>query len=353
MVLALILFGLTATGVVEVWHVIVLALGLGITNSFDMPARQAFSVEMVGREDVPNAVGFNSAQFNASRIFGPALAGILIAAFDLSIAFLINALSYVAVIAAYLAMRSDELRPSPALARPTSVAGALANLAEGVRYVRHTPVVLLAVTVLFLGASFGMNFQVLIPPLADETLGVGASGYGFLMAASGLGSTVAAVAVAMSRRARLAMIALGALTLGLGLVVLGWSTWFPLSLAMMAISGAGAISMAVTGNTTIQLVVPDMLRGRVMSVWATAFSASVPVGGLLMGAIASAWDAPAALVVGGVLTGAVGAAGLVWTRPVAPAERPEVAVVTSRTGGVPVPVEDGPTAPVRRSGSPY
>jgi hypothetical protein len=111
--------------------------------------------------------------------------------------------------------------------------------------------------------------------------------------------------------------------------------------------------MAVTGNTTIQLVVPDMLRGRVMSVWTTAFSASVPVGGLLMGAIASAWDAPAALVVGGVLTAAVGAAGLVWTRRIAPAEHPEIAVVRGRTGGIPVPVEDGPAAPVRPSGSPY
>ena len=321
MVLALSLFGLTATGVVEVWHVMLLALALGTANAFDMPARQAFAVEMVGREDVTNAVGLNAAQFNGSRILGPAVAGLLISAFDLSIAFLINGLSYLAVIAAYLAMREEDLRPAARITRPTSWAEVLENLAEGTRYVRQTPIVLLAVVVVGLASTFGMNFQVLIPPLADQTLDVGASGFGFLMAASGVGSTAAALGVAFARRARARVIAGGALVLGVGLIVLASSTSFPLSLAMMALAGAGAIGMAVTANTKIQSVVPDQLRGRVMSVYTTVFAGSVPVGGLLMGAIASAWGAPVALGIGGVLTTVVGLGAWAWVRQIRAKER--------------------------------
>jgi MFS family permease len=177
MLLAFILFGLTASGAVEVWHVIVLALGLGLANSFDMPARQAFPVEMVGREDVASAVGLNSALFNASRVLGPAVAGVLISLFDLSIAFLLNGLSFLGVIAAYVLMRSDELRPLPAIARPRTVRAVVSGLAEGTRYVRSTPIVLSVLTVMGLAATFGMNFNVLIPPLADHVLRVGASGF--------------------------------------------------------------------------------------------------------------------------------------------------------------------------------
>jgi MFS family permease len=289
-----------------------LAAILGTANAVDMPTRQAFSVDMVGRDDVTNAVGLNSALFNGSRIVGPAVAGVLIGVTDISAAFLVNGVSYLGVIAAYLVMRDAELRPVDHGARPTSWRGVVDNLAEGARYVRHTPLVLLSMTVIGLVATFGMNFQVLIPPLADQVLDVGASGFGFLMAASGLGSTIAALAVAFSHRVRPALIALGAVALGLGSIVLAWSTSFGLSLAMMAVAGAGGIAMMVTANTMIQTVVPDQLRGRVMSVYTTSFSASVPAGGLLMGGIASAWGVPLSLGIGGVLSAAVGAAAWVW-----------------------------------------
>jgi MFS family permease len=167
MILAFVLFGLTATHLVQVWHVMVLAALLGVVNSIDMPTRQSFAVEMVGREDVANAVGLNSALFNASRILGPAAAGLLIGAFDLSIAFLVNALSYLAVIAAYGVMDDTKLRAVSTTNRPTTWAEVVENLMEGARYVRHTPLVLLAVTIVGLGATFGLNFQVLVPPLAD------------------------------------------------------------------------------------------------------------------------------------------------------------------------------------------
>jgi MFS family permease len=324
MVLAFILFGLTATGVVQVWHVMILAVFLGTNNAIDMPTRQSFAVEMVGREDMTNAVGLNSAQFNASRILGPAVAGLLIGAFDISIAFLINALSYLAVIVAYLAMRESELRPVEPVARPTSVRGVFDNLAEGARYVRNTPLVLLAVVVVGLVATFGMNFQVLIPPLADNVLKVGASGYGFLMAASGLGSTITALWVAFSRKVGPTPIVLGALALGLGSIPLALSSSYGIALIAMFVVGAGGIGMAVTANTTIQMAVPDQLRGRVMSVYTTVFAGSVPAGGLLMGAIASTWGVPLALMVGAVLSLAVGIGAWVWLRRIHGAQRARI-----------------------------
>src|SRR4029079_16867235 len=132
-------------------------------NAVDMPARQAFAVEMVGRDDVANAVGLNAALFNASRILGPAAAGLLIGAFDISIAFLINGVSFIAVIVSYLAMRDSELRPVPASPRARSFGAVIENLAEGASYVRRTPLVLLGVSIVGLAATFGMNFQVLVP----------------------------------------------------------------------------------------------------------------------------------------------------------------------------------------------
>jgi MFS family permease len=314
MILAFVLFGLTATGVVQVWHVMVLGALLGIANAIDMPARQAFAVEMVGREDMSNAVGLNAALFNSSRILGPAAAGLLIGAFDISIAFLINGISFLAVIASYTMMRDRELRSVASSPRPTTWSGVVENLAEGARYVRSTPRVLMGVVIVGLASTFGMNFQVLIPPLADNVLNVGASGFGFLMAASGVGSTAAALWIAFKKKPGPRPIAFGAIALGLGSIVLALSLFFPLSLVAMAIAGAGSIAMAVSTNTVIQLAVPDQLRGRVMSVYTTVFAGSVPLGGLTMGAIASAWSVQLALLIGALATTAVGIGGWFWLR---------------------------------------
>jgi MFS family permease len=334
MLLAFALFLLTVTGIVQVWHVMILAALLGITNSIDMPTRQAFAVEMVGREDVTNAVGLNSAVFNASRIVGPAVAGLLIGAFDISIAFLLNGISYIAVIVAYLLMRTHELRPVPQIARPTTVRGVFASLAEGARYVRTTPLVLLAVVVVGLVATFGMNFQVLMPPLADDVLKVGASGYGFLMAASGLGSTVAALWIAFQHRVSPRWIVLGAIALGLASIIVALSMSYPLSLLAMVIVGAGGIGMAVTANTTIQLSVPDQLRGRVMSLYTTVFAGSVPAGGLLMGWIASTWGVSVALLVGALLSLAVGLVAWPWYLRIRRGQRAERMERENRAGVV-------------------
>jgi MFS family permease len=169
-----------------------------------------------------------------------------------------------------------------------------------------------------------MNFQVLVPPLADNVLHVGASGYGFLMAASGVGSTITALWVAFSRKVGPTPIVTGAIALGLGSVLLAASSSFGLALVAMFIVGAGGIGMAVTANTTIQMAVPDQLRGRVLSVYTTVFAGSVPAGGLLMGAIASAWGVSQALMVGAVLSLAVGIVAWFWLARIKSAQRSRI-----------------------------
>jgi MFS family permease len=188
------------------------------------------------------------------------------------------------------------------------------NLAEGLSYVGRTPVVLLAVVVVGTVATVGMNFGVLIPAFAQHELGSDATGYGFLMAASGVGSLLAALRLVFGGRPRPIRLAIGALVLGFASVALAAARIFPLSLALMVVIGFGSILMAATANTTIQLAVPDYLRGRVMSVYTTVFSASVPIGGLAMGAIASGFGTSLAIALGGVMSVAVGLGALAWGR---------------------------------------
>ena len=312
--LSVILAILAVTGLASVPLLILLALVIGTVNSIDMPVRQAFAVEMVGREEIGNAVALNSAMFNGARIIGPAVAGLTIGAFGVPMAFAIDAVSFLAAIFGLAAMREGELRPTTRIARPDSVTGVMTQLREGLHYVRVTPVVLVAMLVLGLVATVGMNFSVIIPAYASDVLGSDASGYGFLMAASGVGSLVAALWLAFGGRARPRRIAYGAMILGLGEVGLGASGAFPLSLLLMVAVGFGGILMAATANTTIQLAVPDALRGRVMSVYTTIFAGSTPIGGPVMGGLASAFGVAVSLAIGGVLAVAVGLGSLAWIR---------------------------------------
>src|SRR3954467_15233406 len=314
MALAFILFALVATDSVQVWQILVLATILGITNAVDMPTRQAFTVEMVGKEDVPNAIALNSAIFNGARIVGPAIAGLTIGLFggNVSPAFLINGLSFFAVILAYLAMRESELNHTGPYTRPKSVSEVRSTLADGLRYVRHHDMVLMATVTVGLVSTFGMNFGVVIPALAREVLHTDATGYGFLMTATGIGSLVAALGIAFSGRSRPLLIPLGALVLGIGLALAAVFQAFALTILAMVLVGLGAIAMAATANTTIQLSVPDELRGRVISVYTTVFVGSTPIGGLLMGWIASAYGVPASLAVAGVGSVVAGGMSLWW-----------------------------------------
>jgi MFS family permease len=313
-VIAFALAGLVETGVVQVWMVVLLAGAMGIANALEMPTRQAFVIEMVGRSDIANAVALNSAVFNGSRIVGPAVAGLLIAFVDLPTVFVLNGLSYLAAIGALLAIDADALHARPRAQLERSLGAVAEQLAEGLRYVRRTSDVLLPLAVLGLVATAGMNFQVLIPVMARDVLFVGAQGFGFLMAASGVGSLSAALAIAFGLRPSRSLMLGGALAFGLFEAIFALSRSFPFSILLMFGMGFGVIAIAATANTTIQLAVPDRLRGRVMSVYVTVFAGSTPIGGLIAGAIASAWGAPAALLFGGVASVAVGLGALVVAR---------------------------------------
>lgn len=300
MILGFVMSALVLTHTVQVWHVLVVAFLLGCRNAVDMPTRQAFVVEMVGREDISNAVALNSAMFNGARVIGPAVAGLTIGLFDVGPAFLIDALSYLAVIVALLAMREGDLDKRPGMQRPESVGAVLHSLREGLSYVRRTRVVLVATLVIGLVSTFGMNFTVVIPPLVETVLHSDATGYGFLMAAMGVGSMISALTIAFSGRTTPLIIGIGAAVCGVAEVALGFNTSYPAALVLMFIAGVGVIGMAATANTVIQLTVPDVLRGRVMSVYTTVFAGSTPLGGLMSGAIASSFGAAAAIGFGGV-----------------------------------------------------
>jgi MFS family permease len=305
---------LVFTHTVAVWHVMLIAFLLGIRNSIDLPTRQSFSVEMVGKQDVGNAVALNSAMFNGARVIGPAVAGITIGTLGIGVAFLIDAISYLAVIFALVAMKEEDLHARQGIAPPTSVREVAENLKEGLRYVRHTRNVVLPILTVGLVSTFGMNFTVVIPPFVQEALHGDATTYGFLMAATGVGSIISALAIAFSGRTVPLVIGAGGATLGLALIILGNVHAFPVAFAAMFLAGIGSIAMAATANTLVQLTVPDHLRGRVMSVYTTVFAGSTPIGGLITGAVASGLGAAMAIVLGGSLSFLTGLGAIVSIR---------------------------------------
>jgi MFS family permease len=326
MLLALSLFALTVSGRVEVWQILVLALLLGLTNAVDMPTRQAFVVEMVGREELSNAVALNSATFNTARVVGPAVAGLLIGITGVSTAFLINGLSFLAVIVGYALMRDEDLLRVPKMRRPHGARAVATSLADGLRFIRSSQVILLAMVVVGVGSMMGMNFGVVVPALASEVLRTDATGFGLLMAATGVGSLVAALWIATLPAPRVGFIVGGVVVMGVAEVAAALANAMPLALSAMFVIGFGAIAMAATANTSIQLRAPDGLRGRVMSVYTVVFVGSTPLGGLIIGAIASGLGVAAALVVGGSACVVIGLLGAVWLGRIRARERAATSV---------------------------
>jgi MFS family permease len=312
MLLAAILAVLTVSGRVEVWMIVLLAAALGVASSFDMPVRQAFTVELVGRREVARAVALNSALFNGARVIGPAAAGLAIGAFGIGFAFAVNALSFLAVIAGLALMVDTELHSKARATRPTSARAIAADLANGLAYVRGTPLVLMALVVMGLVATVGMNFTVLFPAYATEVLEGDAATFGFLMTATGIGSLAAALVIAVRGRAPVGWIAGGAILLGAAQIALALTSAFAAALGLMVLVGFGAIGMAATANATVQLAVPDELRGRVMSVYVTLWAGSAPIGGLLFGGLASVAGVDVAIAVGGVASVIVGVLAVAW-----------------------------------------
>ena len=304
---------LVATGAISIPLLLLLAVALGSVNAIDMPVRQSFFSEMVPVDEVGRAVAFNSAMFNGARVIGPAIGGVLIGVIGVAGCFAVNALSFLAVLVALLLMREGELHPAPRGARPRSARAVATSLAEGLRYVRNTPIIALCVFVIGVISGVAMNFNVIIPPLARLTLQIGAPGLGALMAAVGFGSLAGALTVAALREPRRSMIVIGGALLGAFSVAAGVAASsdsvlaVPLTALALFGAGFGAISMAATANASIQTTTPPALRGRVMSVYTTVFAGSTPIGGLATGAVVAALGATGALGVAGALAVAAAA----------------------------------------------
>jgi MFS family permease len=294
---ALTLFGLTLTGVVEIWHVMVLAGVLGVVNAVDMPVRQSFAAEMVPREDLLNAIALNSTSFNLARVVGPALAGVTLVAFGIAFNFGLNALSYLAVLGALWLMDPLRLRRAE---RPESFPPVLHSLREGVAYAVRTPTVLWPLVLLAGIATFGMNFQTLLPLFARETLSLDAGGYGALFATMGIGSLAGSLVLAFvgGRRPLIGLILGGGAGFIAFAIALGLSRTALLAFPLAAGAGLSAMLMINTINVTVQHSVPNELRGRVMALYVTVFAGTVPIGSVFAGSVAQLLGAPAGFVLG-------------------------------------------------------
>ncbi len=282
-------------GHVQYWHVAILASVYGIANSVDMPTRQAFIVEMVGRADLMNAIALNSAMFNAARIVGPALAGIAIARWGTAVAFYINAASFVPVIVALIAMTAGG-RPRGTLRR--SMAD---EIHEGVRFALRTPRVTLTMAMVLAVSGFLFNYNVLIPLYVRDVLGQDAQGFGLIMATLGIGAVTGAVALAVLARGRppVAALATPALLQAASTAALAGVHRETLAVPLLLVMGFCGILFMAGSNSTVQLAVPDELRGRVMALHTLMFAGITPFGAFLMGSVAEAAGVKAALVVSG------------------------------------------------------
>jgi MFS family permease len=304
MIQAGILFALTFSGVVEIWHIYVLAFSLGIVSSVDMPVRQAFAAELVPREDLVNAIALNSATFNAARVVGPAIAGITLALFGPAANFGINTVSYFAVLAGLWMIDPVGLYRAE---RPAQFASVRSSLAEGFRYAKNTPSILWPLVLLGGVAMFGMNFQTLLPLYARDEMGMGASGYGALYAAMGVGSLIGSLWLAFSggRRALARLILGGCAVFVVFLLVLGLLPTPYAAFPTIVVVGIASMLMVNTINVTIQNGVTDELRGRVMSLYVLVFAGSAPIGGILAGTLAELFGAAMAFVIGAAVSGVV------------------------------------------------
>ena len=284
MVQALLLAVLVATGAVELWHVYVLALVLGVSNAFEQPTRQALVVEMVGKDDLLNAVALNSGLFNAARLVGPALGGVIIAATGTETAFFINAASFIPSILALTMMDVTELYGGRK--EPRAAANPLGELREGLSFVLRTPAALMImILVAFLG-TFGYNFITVLPLVARYVLEGDSVELGFLTAALGLGAFLSALAIAGQPAATRPMLFVGAALFALLLGAVAVSEWFYVTLVFLLLTGVANTAFGASSNTTLQLATPDHLRGRVMSLYMLLVAGSTPVGALLTGFMA-------------------------------------------------------------------
>ena len=302
MILAFTLAALQWTGVVQYWHVVVLATILGVANTVDMPARQAFIIEMVGKEDLMNAIALNSSIFNAARAVGPAVAGLLIGALGTGACFFVNGLSYLAVILGLWLISFDEPR--------TTRQGdyhIIADIREAMGYIRKTPVVLVTILLVAVVTIFGTNFNVLVPVFARQELHRDATSFGFLMSAFGTGALIGAVSLAaLSRQGPKPSLLLGGgMTLSLILILIGTQNSYAWTALLLALAGWSMVAFFGMANSTVQLNTEDRLRGRVMSIYTFTFGGLTPFGSMFAGSVAHCIKTPLTFAIGGCISGIV------------------------------------------------
>lgn len=290
MLQAVVLATLVSLGMIQAWMLIVLAFVFGLFNAFEMPTRQAFLVELVGKEDLSNAIALNSAGFNTARIVGPAIAGVLVATAGEGACFWINALSFLAVIASLFSLR---------LEAPTEEQHAerrRASLMDGVRYAWSVGPLRNLLLLLAVSAGLGFQYMVLLPVYARDILHAGAQGYGLMVSAFGVGSLFSAVLMTrrLNRWALRRHLQIGLTAAGVGMVTFAWSRALPLTLFMGFLAGFGLILYVASTNTLLQLTTEDRYRGRIMSLYTLMFIGTAPIGALVVGAVAQRWGAPIA-----------------------------------------------------------
>ncbi|PKO22536.1 MAG: MFS transporter [Chloroflexi bacterium HGW-Chloroflexi-1] len=295
MAFALILALLTATRVLQVWHIAALAFGLGIANSFDAPARQALAVDMVeDRRDLQNAIALNATVFNMARVVGPAVGGLVLAALGAAWCFALNGLSFLAVLIALVGMRMPDVVGSSRTERLTD------QVKAGLRYTWGSTAIRTVVALVGVSSLFAMSYSVLMPVYAVDVLHVGEAGLGALNAAVGAGALVGSLAVAtLSKSTHKGLqLTIGSLIFPLALLAFAFSRSFPLSLVWLGVAGFGFVIQNATSNTLVQSLVSDELRGRVMSVYTLMFSGAAPFSALLAGGLAQTLGPTAAVVIG-------------------------------------------------------
>lgn len=288
---AFLLAALTFTHVINEWHILILATVSGVFMAIDAPARLAFVGDLVGKEDIGNAVALNSSTFNGARLIGPSIAGILVPLFGEGVCFLLNAFSYLSLILTLSLMR--EL-PPPTGDRREPI---FKQLRDAYSYIAHSPVQRVLIRNVIIFAIFGFSYTTLLPMVADHVLNTGAEGLGILMSAGGIGALLGGLwQASMSRdNKRGWVVMLGMTGLGLGLLIFALSKQFEISVIALAMAGFSGISMLASTNTLLQNLTPDHLRGRVLGFYTSSFLGFGPIGAFLLGALANMFDARIAL----------------------------------------------------------
>ncbi|SNX54026.1 Predicted arabinose efflux permease, MFS family [Thermoanaerobacterium sp. RBIITD] len=299
MLTAFVLATLTALKMITYWEIVFLATIMGFINTIDNPTRQSFIIDLVGKEDLMNAISLNSSIFNGARIVGPGIAGILIGILGYSICFYLNALSFIAVIVGLILIDVNG-GTSRAILQKKEV---LNDIKEGLKYIKNTPVIIVTILMIAVLSTFSMNFNVLVPVFAKNILHEEAAGYGFLMSAMGVGALCGALLLATlsSKGAKPFYLIAGGFGLGLFQIIIGFQSYYWSSIVLLALSGFSMITFSASANTTIQLNSENKYRGRVMSVYSLVFGGVTPIGALYAGGLAEKFGAHIAFIISGVI----------------------------------------------------